>query len=542
MRAFLLVATMLTITLSGCIDDGPGVQTVPASALDGVDGTAADLALDATDDAEMYGLRTSPQATVTYERTQSDDDTAKIFDVDFLGIAPTYDEWGRTVPAWHFRVDEERMRPKEGLDVRDINNWESYDVERYRMFDAADGRSIGVVMPELPSRGFADPESRSPSAGPLMEMVAVKVWQTFGGYAEGGAWMRYEPDGSGDGCTIHRLVIEDDPDREGIHDYIGYDEPPTWRMCLDAGDAPLWMEAGDDEWVRWDRVGAGLALPDFDGDILEPHNYDRHDFDTIPSLVPLVADLHAFPAASDSDWAGRVQARAAAMMMHPDYIQYALDREGTYVHKVNTGWPVRPVFNEPWWTLGFTDHSWIMVTDGEGFFWGFVYSREAGEQEELHVADRGVDFTTLSSTPYPVLADFADGVVRIADPVDRMPAHIPSTPTDISLQTWPKFDDPVFDYIELPTTFAGVGTCFGDEPDDRFAMIDAVDGHYQSIGLAQKHSTESEDGLSYAASCSYGGEGALVPRGMEPMQVIQRYVPGDVQSVLRLPDGSLLGS
>jgi hypothetical protein len=461
----------------------------------------------------------------------------------FHGVHAAFDEWGRSVPAFVFRYEPMRLvydEIKVGSDgVRGKAHWEP-GLEEY-LFDAADGRFMGTVDVEGSVRVFAQPEPRSPMplAGyPSLALLAMAVQaQGTADIPVPGGVVSFTPADAdrpvAGECDVWRLEFraEDGEDRRRAKD-----GDARALVCLAADSPlPLWTFSGtDEEAVVLRRDPGPFTLPDVAGEALAPLERPRQPWRELPSLPTL--DPVLVPPSGGDDWSAALAERVAALQGSPGFARYQAMNGRTYTSMAWAGIPFDATFLPALGPLAgsYDESAWFEATNGDGMYWGHVYSGNRSGLWPRHQAEpMGNEFPpggmpNRDPSDLPDLvppADFAADVAAVAD--------VGASPM-IMFHIWPEIEG--IDWGDHAASWLALGGCFsGDGGPDAgagYVYMSAVTGRFIVAGGV--HDTEGGCSTSSSSLEMPGGVSLLQPSGA-PLPVAARVG----ERVLPLPPSLL---
>lgn len=552
MRSALLAAgLMVTGVLAGCADGADPPQGIVPEDLDIGEYTSL-IPADRPVVANVT-VHEDPESGSMDVASVAGADTWEPRDVEltYHGLAETYDEWGRLVPAHVFRyepmrlvVDDIEVGPG---GVSASGHYEPTPTEYY--FDAADGRYMGRADLDREVRNFASPDTRHPFTwgyeGPyfLFMMTYFLEGDLDQAVQFEGPDRTYnhtlEPyDGerpmAGD-CAMRELVVDDGRDEPVDPDEADPLEERRTIVCFD-GFLPLWTWSGSEAGgaMRMARDGPPFTVPGPVGEVLAPHEHARAPMDRIdPPLGLPVAPTYVPPSRASVDWAHPFAPRAEAMYRSPGYLEYAARHDELYLQHGITGWPPHSLMFLPLGgglpvdpPLSAEETTWMMTTEGPGMYWLNVHTARHGEADELHYPDiQGGDFD-VGTLEYPSRAELGDLV--LADEVQvAVPDIVPEDPRMLKYLVWPAFDG--VDMGASQISWWAMGNCFEHDDDARFLAFSGVDGRLYGAGKMESH----QNGCS--ASTYF-----LQTSAFEAIEVFPPTL--DRPAGMRMPDGSMLWS
>ncbi len=516
----LLMLPFFLVTFSGCLSDStpsddaaldPPVYELGATELAPETRPGVDSVVWLEDPGESIMDNPWVQGAESWEPRE--------VELTYHGIQPVFDVWQRPVPAHVFRY-----RPME-LVVTDvqINGGELELQGKYEetlieyAFDARDGNFMGRLNLDREVRGFYDPENRHPITWrytrPLLLFMAVHlldgdptsgtipIHHWYGQFQEESG----EPPLPAKGCTVYRFTLVDpdapplDPDAADLSRTL---------ICLESGKLmPKWAWSGTpDDAISFQRLGPSFEIAPLVGEPEPPHQFPTEPWHVLNPL-PGITATHLPPSGADGDWASQLHDRMAALYLNPSFLLYTQKHESLYLNDAITGWPSITRFPllpiEPP-TLGVTwdEQSWMMVTEGQGYYWGFVDTYRQQDGDDRHIStSSGSDGDGFLDRSYYTLDELPTEIPPIGHVVHTYNVVAPPAAKLIDWMVWPKFDD---DDIDARTImWSGLETCF-EEPDptqpERFVMISGLTGQLIAAGRVQTRDN----------GCSWGS-GFLVP-------------------------------
>jgi hypothetical protein len=572
MRAASVVLMLLVLAgagVAGCVGEQPGP--------DGTGELAAETVLASSAFRDRFGLPVPmPAEVVVAERPVvstvmvHEDASGDAMDLSSIvegadnwephdaelvyhGMHGVFDEWGRSIVAHVFRytpwvvtITQAEFSPR-GILLR--GEWQ----ERHReyAFDATDGRFLGPLSLDSSGRAFASPDERSlfvwDEAGPLfLFMLAHAAGDDLATHTVHAFDHEYglrpytgQAPLAGD-CDVFEFRRLDKA-RDVLAAAVAGDDARVLACFDDAVPMPLWVWRGtqsDAHW--WQRQASALRLAPLGGTPLAPVAHARMPWLQLEPLLPPLADVLPLapvfvpPVDHEDDWADKVRARSAALLLNPDFMLYQAKHDTLYVHEAVMGWP--PLFstfietvigdgNDP---TSFDEEAWLFATEGSGFYWGLTSTRwgdAEADGDDVHVSyQRGADFDGWSGTEYPSPDSLPDipAIGAVVAGYGRI------APQDARFGTWIVW--PLFEELDdlLMMTWWAIEDCFIDMParPPMFAAVDGLDGHLIAAGNA----------VTGEGGCA-AGVGFDVP--VAPMQAATLHAWSDGTTSLQLPDGSM---
>ena len=330
--------------------------------------------------------------------------------VHYAGIHEVLDEFGRAVPAYVFRYDDQ-VFVMDSFDHRSgpRGHFEPHETEF--AFDLADGRFLGPTDLKEGTRAFAPPGMRMPIAGGAFAFMyfhvhpdptaEVLLWEG----EQQRVLLRYEPVDDhplpGD-CQSYQAKLRVEPEVDGPTPRpAGDKERARSLVCIEAGGAPLWTWHGTSRaFASTQRLGAPFSLPPLSGAALEPVTYAKEAWEPVGGLAG-VADATLSPPSGGADWAAAVALRAEAAYLDPGYAAYRTQAGKVAVSTAYMDMPGQTtiVINDmelPTLPVGVGHDSLLEVTDGER------------TRLEMFMRTRGAP-TDGQLVPMPSSVDYSDG-------------------------------------------------------------------------------------------------------------------------------------
>lgn len=279
--------------------------------------------------------------------------------IDYHGVQPQLDGWGREQPALVFSQETTQTSTSNGETT--VTHGRAQVV-----ISAADWSVLSVSMrtADLDLAVHPLPGTVGPPTGGALLFVAVQALDgdltreilVYDG-PEGKVYLRFAPDDERPlpgACDVWRIGAR----FEASPQYIPPEPddttpaanrvPPRHLLCLeDGGTSPLWTWFGSDadgaDFLQ--RTSPGILLPPRTGDPLPAVEYELQQWQQVDAAATFLFDAPtALPPSGGEDWAARLVPLVHSLYTDRDYAEFAAGNEPWVASAVDL--PAQPLYGD----------------------------------------------------------------------------------------------------------------------------------------------------------------------------------------------------